>query len=100
MGDCDGVRHPSRVRVVAGSVGASAVKARVRREPPKAPISLEFFRQDGVEREATPCQRLERSTVTPIERQKSTRFAGGCASNSRPLHDYRPKPAASEEVGY
>jgi hypothetical protein len=51
-----------------------------------------------VKREAPPGQWLERCSVTPVQRQKATRFAGRRASQPCPFDDDGLDPAATQEI--
>jgi hypothetical protein len=64
-----------------------------------APIARNLVRQGGVEFEASPYQRIERSTSAPVERQKSACLAGCGSGHLRPFDDDDLNPAATEEIG-
>src|SRR5262249_13928197 len=80
------IRQPIDVVCTAGRVVRllNTGEAAVSGEATIAPVAANLFGEVSVKREAPPGQWLERCSVTPVQRQKATPFAGGRATRPRP----------------
>ena len=92
---CGQPRSPASAacRVVLDGITA------IRREAPIAPGIAELVGELGVEREAAPCQSVERRAAAPVERQKAARLARRRTGHGVALDHDGLCPAPAEEVG-
>ena len=63
-----------------------------------APVAVDFPGQTCVQRKASPCERIERTARTPVERQKAAGLARGGRRHLGPFHDGHVDPAARQEI--